>query len=155
MKKHKFLEMLVLLFIVGAILVINPNSGLANPKQQDFSKGLDHTSRIAIISAFDEELEALKAQATINKTVVINGRSIYIGVLGGHKVVLTLSGISMVNAAMVTQTLIDHFRIQQIVFSGIGPEAGMFGAVKLALDYVVTVESSNGNGARGMERVQL
>ena len=119
MKNHKFLEMLVLLTVVAAILAVNPNPGLANPIQQGFSEGADQAPRIAIISAFDDELEAFKAQANIQKTVVLNGRTVYIGTLGGHKVVLTLSGISMVNAAMMTQALIDHFHIERIVFSGI------------------------------------
>ena len=119
MKNHKFLEMLVLLLAVAAILTFSPNDGLANQKQQGLAEGLDQAPRTAILSAFDAELEAFKAQATIQKTVVLNGRSVYIGVLSGHKVVLTLSGISMVNAAMVTQALIDNFRIERIVFSGI------------------------------------
>jgi adenosylhomocysteine nucleosidase len=80
---------------------------------------MDQAPRTAIISAYAPELEAFKAQATIQRTVVLNGRSVYIGDLGGHKVVMTLSGVSMVNAAMSTQALIDHFRIKQIVFSGI------------------------------------
>jgi len=81
--------------------------------------GFDKAPRIAIISAFGAELEAFKAQANIEKTVVLNGRSVYIGTLAGHKVVMTLSGVSMVNAAMTTQVLLDHFRIEKIVFSGI------------------------------------
>jgi len=119
MKNHKFLEMPVLLLAMAAILTFSPNAGLAKQEQQGLSEGLDQAPRTAVISAFGAELEAFKAQATIQKTVVLNGRSVYIGVLSGHKVVLTLSGISMVNAAMVTQALIDNFRIERIVFSGI------------------------------------
>jgi nucleoside phosphorylase len=37
----------------------------------------------------------------------------------GHKVLLTLLGVSMVNAAMTTQALIDHCRVERIIFSGI------------------------------------
>lgn len=59
------------------------------------------------------------AQASINKTVVQNGRSVYIGTLYGHKVLMTLSGESMVNASMTAQALLDHFNVQRIVFSGI------------------------------------
>ena len=80
---------------------------------------LDSIPRLAVISAFDAELEKLKSAATITGTTVINGRSHYVGTLEGHNVVLLLSGYSMVNAAMTTQALFDNFTIKGIVFSGI------------------------------------
>src|SRR3972149_10151676 len=83
------------------------------------TEGFDQAPRIAIISAFGAELEAFKAQAVIEKTVVLNGRTVYIGTLAGHKVLMTLSGGSEVNAAMSTQVILDHFRVARIVFSGI------------------------------------
>lgn len=75
--------------------------------------------RIAIVSAFDAELVALRAAATITDTRIVNGRTHYVGTLAGHDVVLMLSGFSMVNAAMTTQSLLDRYAITQIVFSGI------------------------------------
>jgi adenosylhomocysteine nucleosidase len=42
-----------------------------------------------------------------------------LGTLEGQPVVLMLSGVSMVNAALTTQFLVDHFPIKRIVFSGI------------------------------------
>jgi adenosylhomocysteine nucleosidase len=79
----------------------------------------DTTPRIAIVSAFDAELARLRDSARITGTRVINGRTHWLGELGGHDVVLMLSGYSMVNAAMTTQTLLDHFVVTQLVFSGI------------------------------------
>lgn len=76
-------------------------------------------SRLAVISAFDAELDVLRAATRITSTRVINGRTHYLGVLDGHHVVLMLSGFSMVNAAMTTQALLDHFPVHGIVFSGI------------------------------------
>jgi adenosylhomocysteine nucleosidase len=55
----------------------------------------------------------------IAETVVINGRTYYIGRLGDNDVVMVLSGISMVNAAMTAQTVVDHFDVDAILFSGI------------------------------------
>jgi adenosylhomocysteine nucleosidase len=81
--------------------------------------GGDTTPRIAVLSAFDTELERLRAATTITGTRVINGRTHYIGTLAGQPVVLMLSGFSMVNAAMTTQALVDRFPIRAIVFSGI------------------------------------
>lgn len=75
--------------------------------------------RIAIISAFEPELTALRAATRITGTRVVNGRTHYLGSLAGHDVVLLLSGFSMVNAAMTTQALLDRYVISGIVFSGI------------------------------------
>jgi adenosylhomocysteine nucleosidase len=80
---------------------------------------LDSTPRLAVISAFEAELEKLRSVATITETTVVNGRTHYLGTLQGHDVVLLLSGYSMVNAAMTTQALFDHFTVKGIVFSGI------------------------------------
>lgn len=79
----------------------------------------DAKPRLAIISAFEPELATLRQQTKIERVEVFNGRSYYLGQLAGQDVVLLLSGYSMVNASMTTQTLLDHFRVKQIIFSGI------------------------------------
>lgn len=79
----------------------------------------DTTSRIAICSAFEPELAALIAETGGHETRVINQVAFTTGELEGHPVVLFLSGVSMVNAAMAAQMALDHFDIQKIVFSGI------------------------------------
>lgn len=79
----------------------------------------DMSPRVAIISAFGAELDAFKSNAQIESTVVVNGRNVYVGKFGGHEVIMTLSGGSMVNAAMSTQAILDRFKITKIVFSGI------------------------------------
>jgi adenosylhomocysteine nucleosidase len=76
-------------------------------------------ARIAVMSAFDAELIALRAATRVTETRVVNGRTHYLGTLAGHRVVLLLSGFSMVNAAMTTQSLLDRYTISAIVFSGI------------------------------------
>jgi predicted NBD/HSP70 family sugar kinase len=63
--------------------------------------------------------------------------------------------LSSIRQAVFSRSLPLATRNLQIVFSGIGPEAGMFGAIKLALDYVVTIETSNGNGSRSAVKVQM
>jgi len=82
------------------------------------------------MSAFDTETVALRATTTITSTQVVNGRTWYLGTLGGHEVVLLLSGYSMVNAAMTTQALLDRLPVRAIVFSGIA------GGVNPSLDPV-------------------
>jgi adenosylhomocysteine nucleosidase len=80
---------------------------------------LDQTPRTAVMSAFPPELTALAA-ATTDQHLYKQGGTLFItGNLEGKPVVLFLSGMSMVNAAMTTQAALDRFAITRIVFSGI------------------------------------
>jgi len=79
----------------------------------------DDDPRLAIISAYEPEFEALIREAKISKIFIINGRSFHVGQLAGNEVVMFMSGISMVNAAMTTQIALDYFNVAGIVFSGI------------------------------------
>ena len=88
----------------------------------------DTAPRIAVISAFPAELTALEAATTGKHRRALDGVMFVTGSLEGRPVVLFLSGVSMVNAAMTTQLALDHFAIRRIVFSGVG------GGVDPALD---------------------
>jgi len=77
------------------------------------------TPRIGIVSAFDQEAAILVKETRGARTRTINGNRFTTGTLRGNRVVIVLSGVSMINAAMTTQTLIDHFRIERLVMSGI------------------------------------
>ena len=105
---------------------------------------IDDTPRTAIISAFGPELTALEA-ATTDKTVIAAGGTVFTtGVLDGKPVVLFLSGMSMVNAAMTTQLAIDRFHLSRIVFSGIagGVDPGLdVGDVVVADQWASYLES--------------
>lgn len=89
------------------------------PVQKLESTKVDPSPRLVIMSAFEPELTQLRAQTNITNTYVINGRTYYMGELAGKDVILVLSGVSMVNAAMTAQTVMDHFAVNGIVFSGI------------------------------------
>ncbi|MGE0279251.1 MAG: 5'-methylthioadenosine/S-adenosylhomocysteine nucleosidase [Rhizobiaceae bacterium] len=80
---------------------------------------LDAKPRVAVVSAFPPEWMALKAHLTEAKEHDINGRAFITGQLGGKDVVLFLSGVSMVNAAMTTQSALDRFSVTSVIFSGI------------------------------------
>src|SRR5262245_18666153 len=80
---------------------------------------LDGEPRVAVISAFEPEWLALKASTLDARSHHVNGVEFVTGTLGGRQVVLFLSGISMVNAAMTTQLALDRFDVSGIVFSGI------------------------------------
>ena len=92
---------------------------LANPLGVAIAQTLEDTPRLAIVSAFAPELEALLTETEVEATHVLNGRSYILGTLNGNDVVLFLSGISMVNATMTTQQALDAFNVTGIVFSGI------------------------------------
>lgn len=80
---------------------------------------LDATPRLAVLSAFEPELTLLLKQLKNPVKHSINGVDFTTGVLEGKAVVLFLSGISMTNAAMNTQLVLDRFNVQGLVFSGI------------------------------------
>lgn len=79
----------------------------------------DPTPRIAVISAFQPEIGALRAALHHPRERVVNGVVFRTGTMAGKEVVLFLSGISMVNAAMTMQMVLDRFDVTDIVFSGV------------------------------------
>lgn len=96
------------------------DAGRANPVSSAARSGwLDDTPRIAIISAFAPELTLLHAELQQPRSHRVNGIAFTTGVLRGRPVVMFLSGISMVNAAMTTQLLLDRFHVTHVLFSGI------------------------------------
>jgi adenosylhomocysteine nucleosidase len=80
---------------------------------------LDSTPRMAVMSAFQPEWTALQAVLAGRKDYVVNGTTFAAGMIEHKPVVLFLSGVSMVNAAMTTQLALDRFNVKAIVFSGI------------------------------------
>jgi adenosylhomocysteine nucleosidase len=102
--------------VAGLVLGV----GCRTTRQPSLNRGgYDPTPRLAVLSAFEPELEKLREQTEITEVRVIHGRRHYLGRLAGHRVVLVLSGMSMVNATLTAQALLDHFAIREIVISGI------------------------------------
>ena len=89
------------------------------PKPAEAQDFRDGTPRVAVVSAFAPELKILKGELQDGSEHSANGVDFATGTLEGHKVVLFLSGISFVNAAMTAQLALDRFAIERIVFSGI------------------------------------
>lgn len=79
----------------------------------------DNRPRVAVISAFAPEIAVLESALEGAETRRIGPATYVTGALEGRDVVLFLSGISMVNAAMTTQAALDHFNVTAILFSGI------------------------------------
>ena len=80
---------------------------------------LDAKPRTAVITAFAPEKTAMMALLTDKKIYKLHGAEIVAGTLAGHPVLLAESGVSMVNASLTAQSLIDRFKVARIVFSGI------------------------------------
>ena len=102
-------------FIASVLLLLL--TFLALPLQA--ADRLDAVPRVAVVSAFEPEWKVLKASLADAKSHSANGVEFVTGTLAGRKVVLFLSGISMVNAAMNTQLALDRFDVTGIVVSGI------------------------------------
>jgi adenosylhomocysteine nucleosidase len=86
--------------------------------------------RTAILIAFPPEWEALAHRIADGETRAINGTPLILGTLAAKPVALMHSGMSMVNAAMNAQALLDRHPIGRIVVSGIA--GGVDPALKLA-----------------------
>jgi adenosylhomocysteine nucleosidase len=83
------------------------------------AKPLDRTPRTVVMTAFAPEWESLAHSVERPKTYRINSLTFLTGTMAGKPVLLMQSGVSMVNAAMNTQLVLDRFTVRRIVFSGI------------------------------------
>lgn len=107
-------KMRALLVAVWACLLLTACAGVPTHHGK-----LDAAPRVAVISAFPAELELLLTQLDQPTTYTVNGVDFTTGQLRGKPVVMFLSGISMTNAAMNTQLVLDRFQVTHLVFSGI------------------------------------
>ena len=113
----------------------------------------DDTPRTAVVSAFAPEMSILRSELDGAVVHTANGVEFISGRLEGRDVVLFLSGISVVNAAMTVQLALDRFHVDRILFSGIagGADPGLnIGDVVIPdrwgqyLEFVLARESDGG-----------
>ncbi len=97
------------LFLAALALVATPAA----------AQRLDPTPRTVVMTAFPPEWDALRPAVQRPRTYKINGLTFLTGTIAGKPVVLMQSAVSMVNAAMNTQLVLDRFTVRRIVFSGI------------------------------------
>jgi adenosylhomocysteine nucleosidase len=98
--------------VAGLLLALGTAGG-------SWAQVLDAKPRTAVITAFAPEKTAMMALLQDKKVYRLHGAEIVAGTLAGHPVLLAESGVSMVNASMTAQSLIDRFKVERIVFSGI------------------------------------
>jgi adenosylhomocysteine nucleosidase len=75
--------------------------------------------RLGIVSAFGAEADILLAKTLNRRQYLINGNTFTTGFLQGNRVVIALTGVSVANAAMLTQLMADHFNVHHLLLSGI------------------------------------
>jgi nucleoside phosphorylase len=83
----------------------------------------------AVLSAFPGELAPLVEAASIEETIEVEGRVLRVGKLGGTRVVLAMTGIGLVNAAMTTQLILDRFDVTALAVSGVAGSPFQIGDV--------------------------
>jgi adenosylhomocysteine nucleosidase len=113
--KNSRLSAFAMLLLVG---VLNLSTGLT--RSAHAAELIDGTPRVAVMSAFEPEWQALQALLQDRSDHAVNGTVFATGTISGKPVVVFLSGIGPINAAMATQLVFERFRVDAIVISGIG-----------------------------------
>lgn len=90
--------------------------------------------KIGIIVAMGKELKLMLPLLASHETTIVDGITFHLGTIGTHEVVLTQCGIGKVNAAIGTQSLIEHFSPSLVVNTGVAGGAGNAAGI---LDVVV------------------
>lgn len=74
---------------------------------------------IGIIGAMTEEIIELKKEITFIEEKTIGNSTFYLGKLLDKNIILVESGIGKVNAAISTTLLINEFKVNKIIFTGV------------------------------------
>jgi adenosylhomocysteine nucleosidase len=74
---------------------------------------------LAVIGAMDEEVKLLHQSMTGTEEAIHAGIKVYRGTFNGAEIVLAKCGIGKVNATICTQMLIDLYRPDALVFTGV------------------------------------
>lgn len=84
--------------------------------------------KIGIMGAMDSEITRFLDELTDQQVHHINGFVYYEGIMADRNVVITKSGVGKVNASICATTLITHFQVKSMIFTGVA------GAVHPALE---------------------
>lgn len=90
--------------------------------------------KLGIMCAMEEEMALIKADIVNPQIKTIAGRDFYSGTLYQQEVVLVISRVGKVAAASTATTLIDCFKVDQVIFTG---TAGAIDSVLNVGDLVV------------------
>ena len=103
-----------------AIAVVAAIAGSWAPARAQ-QRGSDCRPHLIVLSAFPAELGPLLARARIDDVVDSGARRFYVGTLEGHRVVMALTGIGLVNADATSRLAVSLFGcgLRGVVFSGV------------------------------------
>ncbi len=102
---------------VVCISVILLLSSCSSPVQE--TRQVSSEPITAILGAFEREITLLEDGLKDTQEQRIEGIRFVNGKLSGKRVVIAFTGIGKVNAAMTTTLLIEHFKPDKIIFTGI------------------------------------
>ncbi|WP_026526229.1 5'-methylthioadenosine/adenosylhomocysteine nucleosidase [Butyrivibrio sp. VCD2006] len=95
------------------------------------------SKKIGIIGAMEIEVESLKKEMTVSRTLTKANMEFNEGKLGNTDVVVVKSGICKVNAALCVQILVDDFKVTHVINTG---AAGSLDAKIDIGDFVVSTD---------------
>jgi adenosylhomocysteine nucleosidase len=104
---------------------------------------------IGIIGAMDLEIKLLIENMNLFKQEKAAGFDYYIGTIQGKDVVVTCCGVGKVNAAACTQALIDRYKVDAIINTGIA--GGLHHEVKIC-DVVISKDVTYHDVRKGQMR---
>jgi adenosylhomocysteine nucleosidase len=108
---------LYILFLFGSCS--SPvNKATEAPEVKDV-KEISREPVIAVLGAFEQEVILLEDELIDKQQQMIEGIRFVSGDLSGKRVVIAFTGIGKVNAAMTTTLLIEHFKPEKVIFTGI------------------------------------
>ncbi len=90
--------------------------------------------RFAVVAAMQEEVSHILEHMQSPQCERIAGRNFWTATFQGHAIVIVLSGIGKVAAAITATTLIERFKVNEILFTGV---AGSISASVAVGDLVV------------------
>ena len=74
---------------------------------------------IGIMCAMHEEIKLLHQEMTVTNESIIGGRTYYEGKLNGKNIVIVFSRWGKVASSSTATTLIERFRVDKLIFSGV------------------------------------
>lgn len=113
------MKKILLVVTLFAFQNLNAQGLLAKSEKENNYFPVKANNIIAIIGAFETEVELLRNKIENKKESIIAGVHFYTGTLNGKPIILSRAGIGKVNAAITTTVLLEHFKPKAILFSGI------------------------------------
>ena len=116
---NKFLTALCLSISLLLVSCSSPVRFAGEAAEVKVIKEISSEPVTAILGAFEQEIILLEDELIGKQEQIIEGIRFVSGTLSGKKVVIAFTGIGKVNAAMTTTLLIEHFKPDKVIFTGI------------------------------------